>query len=195
VRTYAYVGPKLDARAWIDALGKGHSFESNGPLLEFRINNQIAGDVIQLPKGGGDIELEAQVWSWLPLTRAVIYHEGKVWKEVPLDADRMNGRLRTKAHVTESGWYSFTAEGEGKPHSEDPSYPQAVSNPIRVYVGDQKIRSRVSAEYFAAWLDKLWKMTDAAGEWRSPKERGHVLQQFEEARQVFQARAREADSN
>lgn len=195
VRTYAYLGPKLDARAWIEAVGRGHSFESNGPLLEFRINNQIAGDVIHLPKGGGDIELEAQVWSWLPLTRAVIYHEGKIWKEVPLDADRMNGRLRTKAHVTESGWYSFTAEGEGKAHSQDPSFPQAVSNPIRVYVGDQKIRSRVSAEYFTAWLDKLWKMTDAAGEWRSPKERQHVLDQFEQARQVFQVRATEADSN
>jgi Tol biopolymer transport system component len=195
VRTYAYVGPKLDARAWMDAIRQGRSFESNGPLIEFRINNQIPGEAIHLPNSGGDIEIEARVWSWLPLTRAVIYHEGKIWKEVPLDPDRMNGTLRASAHVTESGWYSFTAEGERQPRSEDPSFPQAVSNPIRVYVGDQKIRSRPSAEYFLAWLDKLWKMTDAAGQWRSPKERQHVMEQFEQARQVYQARAKEADSN
>jgi hypothetical protein len=195
VRTYAYVGPKPEARAWIEAVGQGHSFESNGPLLEFRIDNQIAGEAIHLPAGGGDIELEAQVWSWLPLTRAVIYHEGKIWKEVPLDANRMAGRLRTKAHVTDSGWYSFTAEGESNARSEDRSFPQAVSNPIRVYVGDRKIRSRESAEYFLAWIDKLWKMTDAAGQWRSAKERQHVLEQFGQAREVFNARAKEAESN
>ena len=195
VRTYAYVGSKLDARAWIDAIRQGHSFESNGPLLEFRINNQIPGEAIHLPPGGGEIELEAQVWSWLPLTRVVIYHEGQIWKEVPLDAGRMTGRVHTKVRVTESGWYSLTAEGEAKARSEDPSFPQAVSNPIRVYVGDQKIRSRASAEYFLTWLDKLWKMTDTAGQWRSPKERQHVLDQFDQARQVFQARAQEADHN
>ena len=61
--------------------------------------------------------------------------------------------------------------------------------------GDQKIRSRASAEYFLTWLDKLWKMTDPAGQWRSPKERQHVLDQFDQARQIFQARAQEADHN
>jgi hypothetical protein len=62
-----------------------------------------------------------------------------------------------------------------------------------VYVGDQKIRSRASAEYFLTWLDKLWKMADKPTSWRSPKEREHVLQQFEEARKVYRQRAAEAD--
>ena len=190
---YAYLGPKLDARAWIDAVGKGQSFASNGPLVEFRINNQIAGESIHLPEGGADVDVEAQVWSGLPLTRAVIYREGKIWKEVPLGPDRMTGKLHIRERLTESGWYSLTAEGEAPARSADPSYPQAVSNPIRIYVGDRKIRSRASAEYFLAWLDKLWKMTDAAGSWRSPQEREHVLEQFEAARQVFRERAAEAD--
>jgi Tol biopolymer transport system component len=193
VRTYAYLGAQLDARAWIDAVGKGNSFASNGPLVEFRINNQIAGESIHLPEGGADVDVEAQVWSWLPLTRAVIYHEGKIWKEVPLGPDRMTGKLHIRERLTESGWYSLTAEGEAPARSADPSYPQAVSNPIRIYVGDRKIRSRASAEYFLAWLDKLWKMTEAAGSWRSPQEREHVLEQFQAARQVFRERAAEAD--
>jgi hypothetical protein len=189
------VGPELDARAWIEAVGRGHSFESNGPLIEFRINNRIPGEAVHLPAGGGDIEVEAQVWSWRPLTRAVIYHEGKIWKEMTLAADRMSGELRFKTRVTASGWYSFTAEGERAAHAKDPSFPQAVSNPIRVYVGDQKIRSRASAEYFLTWLDKLWTMTDAAGAWRSPRERERVQGEFEEARRVYRARAQEAEGN
>jgi Tol biopolymer transport system component len=191
-RTYAYVGPNLTARGWIDAVGQGHSFASNGPLLEFRINQRIEGESIQLPAGGGDLNIEAQVWSTLPLTRAMIYRNGRAWKEVALSQDRKSGKLHAAAHVTDSAWYALVAEGEKQAGSADPSYPQAVANPIRVYVGDQKIRSRESAEYFLAWLDKLWKMTDAAGSWRSPKERERVLAQFEQARAVYRQRAAEA---
>jgi TolB protein len=191
-RTYAYVGPRLTARGWIDAVGQGHSFASNGPLIEFRINQHIEGEAIHLPPGGGDLHIEARVWSTLPLTRAVIYRNGQVWKEIALSPDRKAGSLNTSAPVTESAWYAVVAEGEKKAGSADPSFPQAIANPIRVYVGDQKIRSRESAEYFLAWLDKLWRMTDAAGSWRSAKERAHVLEQFEQARSVFRRRAAEA---
>ena len=193
-RTYAYLGPNLDARPWIDAMGQGRSFASNGPLLDFSINRQSEGESVHLPAGGGTINVDAQVWSTLPLTRAMIYRNGTIWREVPLSPDRLTGKLRATVPVTESGWYSLTAEGERKAQSADPSYPQAIANPVRVYVGDKKIRSRESAEYFLTWLDKLWKMTDAAGAWRSPKERDHVLRQFEEAREVFRQRAREAQS-
>ncbi|HUS04842.1 MAG TPA: CehA/McbA family metallohydrolase [Bryobacteraceae bacterium] len=191
-RTYAYVGSKLEARPWIEAVGRGNSFASNGPLLEFRINNQAPGESVHLPATGGQIEVEAQVWSTLPLTRAVIYRNGEVWRQVPLNKDRTTAQFHTAAQVTESGWYSLSVEGDKQARSADRSYPQAIGNPVRVYVGENKIRSRESAEYFLAWLEKLWKMADAAGAWRSPKERDHVLRQFEEARKVYQERAREA---
>lgn len=191
-RTYAYLGPKLDARAWIDAVGSGRSFATNGPLIEFTINGRSAGESIQLPGTGGELEFTAQVWSALPLQRAVIYRNGNVWKEVPLSADGLSGQLRGKAPAAGSAWYSFTVEGAPAMNSLDPTYPQAVGNPIRVYVGDQKIRSQKSAEYFLAWIDKLWPMADKAGAWRSPKEREHVIQQFEAARAVFRQKAAEA---
>ncbi len=177
----------------MDAVAKGRSFESNGPLLEFQVNRHMSGDAIHFPAGGGDIDVEAQVWSTLPLTRAMIYRNGAIWREVPLGADRLAGKLHIQEHVTESGWYSFTAEGEAKARAADRSFPQAVSNPIRVYVGEQKIRSRPSAEYFLTWLDKLWKMADKPASWRSAKEREHVLAQFEAAREVYRQRAAEAD--
>jgi hypothetical protein len=78
------------------------------------------------------------------------------------------------------------------PGSGDPSYPQAVSNAIRVYVGDGKIRNRESAEYFIAWIDKLGKMAEADTGWRSQAEKDRVFAQFEKAKQVYAERAREA---
>jgi hypothetical protein len=192
VRTYAFLGPKLSARGWIDAVGRGSSFVSNGPVIEFRINRRIAGESLHLPPGGGKIEIEANIWSWLPLTRAVIYHNGKVWKDVALKADRKTAEWRGEATIAESGWYSLTVEGEPAANSEDRSYPQAISNPIRVYVDGQKIRSRASAEYFIAWIDKLRKMAEPWPGWRSQAEKDKVFAQFERARRVYSERAKEA---
>jgi hypothetical protein len=192
VRTYAFTGPELDARRWIEAVGAGRAFMSNGPLLEFRVNQRTAGEKVELPAGGGTLDFEASVWSTLPLTRAVIYHNGKVWKEIPLHSGRRTAALRESSRVAESGWFSLAVEGERAAGSADPSYPQAVSNPVRVYVGGKKIRNRESAQYFITWIDKLRKMADAHPGWRSQAEKDKVFGQFDKARAVYEQRAAEA---
>jgi hypothetical protein len=165
---------------------------STGPLVEFRISQRMPGESLRLPAEGGTIDVECKAWSTLPLTRAVIYHNGAVWKEIPLRPDRLGLEWREQAKVTASGWFSLTVEGERAGGSPDPSYPQAISNPIRVYVGDQKIRNGASAEYFISWIDKLRKMAEAWPGWRSPVEKDRVFAQFEEAKAVYAARAKEA---
>ena len=192
VRTYAYLGSKLTARGWIEAVGQGRSFMSTGPLVEFRISQRIPGESVHLPAEGGTIDLECKVWSRLPLTRALVYHNGAVWKEIPLSPDRRGVEWRDQATVTSSGWYSLAVEGERVAGSPDSSYPQAISNAIRVYVGDQKIRNRASAEYFITWIDKLRQMAEAWPGWRSQAEKDKVFAQFEKAKGVYAARASEA---
>jgi len=43
VRTYAYSG-ELQVEPWIEAVRKGNTFFSTGPLLEFRVNGHIPGE-------------------------------------------------------------------------------------------------------------------------------------------------------
>jgi hypothetical protein len=92
--------------------------------------------------------------------------------------------------VSHSGWYSLYAEG---PHSDllDVRFPQAGSNAIRVYVGEEKIRNRESAEYFVRWIEKLKGMADAWPGWRSEQEREHVFSQFEQGKRVYERLAAE----
>jgi hypothetical protein len=99
--------------------------------------------------------------------------------------------LDTDIPVTESGWYALYADG---PHSDllDVLFPQAGTNAIRVYVGDQKIRNRTSAEYFVRWIDKLKAMAAQWQWWRSSDEQKHVFSQFDEARKVYEGLAAEA---
>jgi hypothetical protein len=186
VRTYAHTGSAWpDVRQWLEALRKGHAVMTTGPLLDFRINGKLPGEEIRLPDSGGKLEIAAKAFSIAPLTKVVIYRNGQPWKQVT------GGSLTETAAVTESGWYALYAEGDTY-HWLDAEYPQALTNAIRVYVGDRKIRSRESAEYFQRWITKLRTMADAWLWWRSPKEKDHVYAQFDEARRVYQSLASEA---
>src|SRR4029450_8236466 len=144
---YAYLGSNFTASEWLDSIRAGRTFFTHGPLLEFRINQSTLGETLQLPPEGGTVRLEAKVWSTVPLTKILIYHNGKVWKELPPNSDGTSAQFQQEAVVSESGWYVLVAEGNPANPRADPSYPQAVSNAIRIHVGDQKIRSRASAEY------------------------------------------------
>jgi hypothetical protein len=69
----------------------------------------------------------------------------------------------------------------------------ATTNAIRVYVGEEKIRDRESAEYFIRWIDKLKAMTGQWPWWRSQAEKDHIYGQYEQARRVYERLAEEAD--
>jgi hypothetical protein len=174
MRTYAWVGPSFTAEAWIEAVKKSRTFFSNGPLVEFRVNDRIPGEAGRLPAGGGKITLEGKVWSVPPLTKILIYHNGRVWKEVA-------SQFREEATVDRSGWFSLVAEGAPAHLPVDPAFPQAGTNAIRVYVGEERIRSRESAAYFLRWIEKLRGMSEKRPGWRSEREKEHVFRQFEGA--------------
>jgi hypothetical protein len=154
--------------------------------MEFKVNGRIPGESLNLPDEGGTVQFEAQVWSIVPLNRVMIYSNGEVWKEIPLSSDKRTASLRERVTLQRSGWFSLTAEGPPASHPIDANYPQAATSPVRVYVGEQKIRNRRSAEYFLRWIDKLQVMAEAWPGWRSQAEKDHVFAQFSEARQVYE---------
>lgn len=47
VRLYAYTGKQpFDPDAWFEAVRKGHTFVTNGPMIEFTVNDALPGDEI-----------------------------------------------------------------------------------------------------------------------------------------------------
>jgi hypothetical protein len=188
VRTYTrFGGAPFTAETWLKILREGRTYFTSGPLLEFTIADKLPGAAVRLPVGGGSVRVKARVWSITPLSHAVICRNGSVFKEVAVDAKHWTFRpnepcaeLDIEVEVDRSGWYSLYAEG---PQSDvlDVRFPQAATNAIRVYVGDQKIRNGASAAYFVRWIDKLTNMAEKWPWWRSQKERDHVFAQFNES--------------
>ncbi len=62
VRTYVHTGPQLDIDAWFAGLKQGHTFVSNGPVLEFTVNSQLPGSEIHL-EPGQQVRIQARVTS------------------------------------------------------------------------------------------------------------------------------------
>ncbi len=191
VRTYAHTGSTFTAERWRDAIKEGRTFFSNGPLLEFTIDGRLPGESVKLPSAGA-VTLKAEVWSFMPLTKVMIYRNGQVWKDIPLNEDRMHARLEERVEVSDSAWYALSAEGAPAYAPVDPSFPQAGTAAVRVYVGDRTIRNRASAEYFIRWLDKLQGMAEKWSGWGSQAEKEHVFAQIREARQRYEQFAKEA---
>ena len=192
-RTYAYLGKEFTASEWLRAIREGHTFFTTGPMAEFTVNQQIPGASVRLPPTGGMVTLEGRAWSYMPLRRMLIYHNGKVWKEIPFAGDRLSGEFREQIKVEEERLvFTWLVEGPAASSGGDAGSQQAGTNAIRVYVGDQKIRNRASAEYFITWIDKLRKMAEAWPGWRSQAEKDKVFAQFEQAKAVYAARASEA---
>ena len=81
VRTYVHTGPKMDTDAWFENLRKGHSFVSNGPVLEFTVDGQLPGSEIAR-KAGDKVRIRAKVLSHpaigIPTALTLVSNEGVI---------------------------------------------------------------------------------------------------------------------
>ncbi len=124
VRIYACIGEKpFSADAWFDAVKRGRTFTTNGPMVEFRVDEALPGDEIAV-KGERRLRVRARAWGdpegTLP-ERLEAVRDGEVIKsaeaadagtkeltldfEVPAEngfwiAGRVQGRGGTAAHTT-----------------------------------------------------------------------------------------------
>ncbi len=191
IRTYAYLGNNFTVDGWVNALKKGHTFLSSGPVVEFAVNGQMPGDSVRL-SNPGPVTVEGKVWSSTPIRLVRIYRDGKIWKDLTIAANQTEFVFREQAQATDSGWFSLVVESDELPPATAKVYAQAVTNAVRVYVGNGKIRSRESAKYFQEWIQRLRKMISDPALWRSEGERQRAFADLDAADNVYKARSAEA---
>src|SRR5437870_12981529 len=77
-RTHAYLGQNEFSFAnWAQAVRKGNTFMTSGPLLTLRADGRVPGDVITL-RAGGTVEVETSAQCFVPLHRIEIVMNGKI---------------------------------------------------------------------------------------------------------------------
>ncbi|HON66718.1 MAG TPA: CehA/McbA family metallohydrolase, partial [Phycisphaerae bacterium] len=62
VRVYAYLGDQpFTADAWFEAMRKGRTFVTNGPMLEFQVDDALPGDELVV-KTDRKVRVKARAW-------------------------------------------------------------------------------------------------------------------------------------
>jgi TolB protein len=188
IRTYAHLGSNFTAAGWVDVIKSGHTFLTSGPVVEFTVNGKIPGEKVQLA-AAGTVNIKAQVWSSTPIKLVRLYSNGRVWKDLTLPQKSNHFTFAETATVNSSSWFSLVIEAEELPPAPSNVYAQAVTNAVRVYIGDQKIRSRESAEYFLKWIDRLRAQISDLSLWTSENERARAYHDLDQAARIYRERA------
>ena len=81
-RTYVFYdgkkGDQLDVASLILAMKSGHSFATNGPLVDLKINgNHIPGDLVTVDHGTVDIQVEVESAPWVSVDEVRLIINGK----------------------------------------------------------------------------------------------------------------------
>jgi hypothetical protein len=190
-RVYARMpqGP-VKIEAFLEALKKGQTFATNGPLLDFSLGGQEIGGELKLDGSQQVVPFHASLQSIVPLDHWEVVCNGKVVQSLALRDPSVQsaGPVETSSTVslTKSGWCLVRASSDRAEYPVLDNYVYATTSPIYVTIAGRKPRSVVDAKYFVAWMGRVIEKTLRYPDWNSPVEKESVLMRLATAKVVYQ---------
>ena len=175
------------APTWFEALKKGRTFATNGPLIEFTLDGQRVGEEVKYAGAGENVPFSAKLRSIVPVDHFEIVCNGKAVQSLKLEGTRDSADVKGTMPLRESGWCVLRAWSEKAQEPVMDHYAYATTSPIYVTVDGKKSRSPQDARYFAAWIDRTIEATTTYPDWNSEAEKERVLGRLKEAKEIYQA--------
>ncbi|MGH9333106.1 MAG: CehA/McbA family metallohydrolase, partial [Vicinamibacteria bacterium] len=179
----APAGP-LALAPWLDALREGRSFVTNGPLVDFVLSGKGPGELLELPKEGGEVSFTAALRSIVPVDHFEVICNGDVAQTLEL-WNRSHRDVQGKIRIQKPGWCLLRAWNEGPSEVILDAYPYATTSPIYVTLGGEEARSPADDAFFLRWIDRIRESVSAHTGWNHPREKTEVLELLEQARAVY----------
>jgi Tol biopolymer transport system component len=185
-RVYASVpNGALSSETWLEALRHGRSFATNGPLLDFSLEDSPIGGTVQL-EHARRVGFKARLRSIVPLDHVQIVCNGTVVRELPLGRERNSAEVSGQIPLDSSGWCVLRAFTAAAKYPVLDNFVYATTSPVYVTLRGAPPRSPADAKFFAAWIEHLADSTARYPDWNSPGERERVLGKLAEAKAVFE---------
>ncbi|HEX6505299.1 MAG TPA: CehA/McbA family metallohydrolase [Terriglobales bacterium] len=189
-RVYAQLPPgPLSIEPWLNAIKKGRTFATNGPLLRFQLGGSTPGGELKLEKKQ-EVSFKAALRSIVPVDHLQIVCNGGVVRELELTGKRDAADESGTLPIDGSGWCVLRAFSDQAEYPILDLYPYATTSPIYVNVAGAPLHSPADAAYFVAWMDRLISAARASSMWNTDDEKQKVLTLFETAKQKYEALAR-----
>ncbi|MFI5058336.1 MAG: CehA/McbA family metallohydrolase [Candidatus Acidiferrales bacterium] len=186
-RVYASVksGP-LDIVALLEALKKGRTFATNGPLPDFSLGGESIGGELKFDGPQTAIPFKTRLRSIVPVDRFEMVCNGRVVQTLPLNSARDAADVSGAVAVKESGWCVLRASSDKAEYPVLDNYVYATTSPIYVTIGGKPPRSPEDAKYFVAWIERVADATSHYPDWNSASEKEGVLKELARAKTVFE---------
>jgi hypothetical protein len=186
-RTYAKLDPNeaFSYENWSKAVRAGRTFTSVGPLLDMSVEGRELGETIELPAGGGTLEVRATAEGFMPLGALEIVHNGRV---VAAEQARNGGRkiaLAAKVRVTGSGWIAARCGGQ---RGHPAAYAGAHTSPIYVKCGDTRAFDGPAALHMLALVEGGREALEKVSVAFDEAARKRMLRLLEEAQRELERR-------
>jgi hypothetical protein len=160
VRTYARIASNAEFgyETWMEAVRRGETFVTYGPLLEFSVDGQPMGSHITLTSQGGTVDVVWQVASVaVPMTRVELVVNGEIRESAAVAAGAASGHWSVK--VERSAWLALVVRGR---QPDRPEIIAAHGTPVMVMVEGSQLLAAADAitildqiEGALAYLDTL----------------------------------------
>ncbi len=186
-RVYAWVPEwPLNIELWLDALKKGRTFATNGPLIEFTLGGQRVGDELKFEGAQAAVPFTAKLRSIVPVDHFEVVCNGRVAQTLKLEGKRDAADATGTLPLTESGWCALRAWSDGAEYPVLDNYVYATTSPVYVTIGGKAPRSPEDAKYFAAWIARTMEVTAKYPDWNSAAEKEYVLKRLGEAKAIYE---------
>ncbi len=184
-RVYVYTGDSLNAGDWVENFREGHSFATNGPILRFKVNDQLPGAELKLVSGDR-IRVEASATSLVPMQRLEIVVNGEV---VATENARGNGSsvsLSKEIPVTEGAWVAARVRGDFHRYLVNDTDLYAHTSPVYLTVDGKGVSRKADGQFFVEWVDQLITRVQDKGRFASEDDRREVVTLFKKARAYYE---------
>lgn len=114
VRTYARLQPREEFTYghWIEAVRAGRTFVTTGPLLLCTVNGQDPGSVVDVPRPGATVRVQAGVRSLTSVEWLEVVANGRVVATTQADGPSSTPQLVADVPLGASGWIGARCWGQ-----------------------------------------------------------------------------------
>src|SRR5262249_40424996 len=142
-------------------LKAGHTFVTNGPMLEFTADGHAPGDSIRVGPGAS-VRVRGKARAQYPLDRIEAVLNGRGVAAAKATGDRLSVELEQLVAIERSGGLALRAYGT-PPREQLGAPPFAHTSAVYLEVEGRPIEAREDASYFVAWIDRLAAQVRARG--------------------------------
>src|SRR5262245_20501661 len=184
-RVYVRFDGEFSYAKWIEALRGGHSYVTNGPIVEIIVAGQHRqGETLRMT-GPGKTKIVAKAWWHLPLRKVEIVQDGKVLAAKEFKPDEKPADVwEHELTVERSGWVAVRTSGPA--NADNPGGDAfAHTSPVYIDVPGKPADAMADAEYFLRWIERLDVALRERNRFPTPALRAHAASQLEAARAVY----------